>query len=84
MGNLGFPRAYQTPLRDRPLAAIAIHAADDLGKEFTVKIGKNDADRTRAGEAEAARARVGDVAQLVRGRGESREQTLDQVGARHH
>ncbi|MDZ4367792.1 MAG: hypothetical protein U0987_12310, partial [Afipia sp.] len=21
MGNLGFPRAYQTPLRDRPLAA---------------------------------------------------------------
>ena len=27
MGNLGFPRAYQTPLRDRPLAAIAIHAA---------------------------------------------------------
>lgn len=27
MGNLGFPRTYQTPLRDRPLSAIAIQAA---------------------------------------------------------
>jgi L,D-peptidoglycan transpeptidase YkuD (ErfK/YbiS/YcfS/YnhG family) len=27
MENIGFPRAYRTPLRDRPLSAIAIHAA---------------------------------------------------------
>lgn len=27
MGNLGFPKAYRTPFRDRPLSAIAIHAA---------------------------------------------------------
>jgi L,D-peptidoglycan transpeptidase YkuD (ErfK/YbiS/YcfS/YnhG family) len=27
MGNRGFPRAYQTPLRDRPLSVIRVHAA---------------------------------------------------------
>ncbi len=27
MGNLGFPKAYQTPLRDRPLSSVLIHAA---------------------------------------------------------
>lgn len=27
MGNIGFPRAYQTPLRDRPLSLVSIHAA---------------------------------------------------------
>ncbi|HAO42503.1 MAG TPA: hypothetical protein DCR53_18355, partial [Afipia sp.] len=27
MGNLGFPRAYRTPLRDRPLSAVRVHAA---------------------------------------------------------
>jgi L,D-peptidoglycan transpeptidase YkuD (ErfK/YbiS/YcfS/YnhG family) len=27
MGNRGFPKTYQTPLRNRPLSAIAIHAA---------------------------------------------------------
>lgn len=27
MGNLGFPRAYQTPLRDRPLSAVRVNAA---------------------------------------------------------
>ena len=27
MGNIGFPRAYGTPLRDRPLASITVRAA---------------------------------------------------------
>lgn len=27
MGNRGFPKAYQTPLRDRPLSSVVIHAA---------------------------------------------------------
>ncbi len=27
MGNIGFPRAYRTPLRDRPLSAVRVHAA---------------------------------------------------------
>ncbi|SRR5258708_28422101 len=46
-------------------ARLALHSAHDLGKELSVEIWKNNADRIVARKAEAARARVRDIAQFL-------------------
>jgi hypothetical protein len=49
------------------LARHLVDAAHQLGKEFAVQVGQDDADRAGAPAAEAARRVVRDVAQLLRG-----------------
>src|SRR3954451_17777638 len=69
-------------------ARLAVHSAHDFGEEFAVEVGEHHANRVVARKAEAARAGVGDIAELRYGARDPLARMLADIvetveGARH-